>query len=285
VLVKNRWLLNLALALLIAGLAVLVVYKPGQHSAPTSPLTDLTAETVRHVRIARPGRAEIQLIKCHDAWRLTAPLSARANRFNVENLLRLASVPVEGKLDVSASDTTPYGLDPPLARVRLNDEEIAFGALHPFKNQQYVRYREAIYLIPAHLYGPAAHAYTQYLDTRLLEPRGLLSVIKLPNFSLALTNGTWARTPADESLSGDRINDYVAAWQHASALSVERYSGKPALLRIHLTFSQDDQPGKLSLAVLSHQPEFVLYRPDEGLEYHFPEEIGRRLLQLTSESK
>ena len=42
-------------------------------------------------------------------------------------------------------------------------------------------------------------------------------------------------------------------------------------------------PKNLDLGILAYKPELVLYRKDEALEYHFPQEAGERLLNLTPE--
>ena len=41
----------------------------------------------------------------------------------------------------------------------------------------------------------------------------------------------------------------------------------------------------IKLGVISYKPEFVLYRPDEKLEYRFSEDTGKRLLQLKPDEK
>jgi hypothetical protein len=282
---RNRWLLNLALLALVAGLALVLFYRPGQAPAPKAPLTALAPEAVTRLRLARPGQPDIELAKADGRWRLTRPFAARANRFNVENLLSLAGAPTEARLAADAATLAQYGLDKPLERVTLDDEEIAFGALHPFNDRQYVRYRDAVYLVPAHLYGPAGYTVGQLLDPRLLEPGTRITALRLPGFALTLTDGTWQRRPEDKGLSGDRLNDFVAEWQHASALSVERYRGAPVRARIELTVTHGAATRTLALGVLAEQPELVLHRADEGLEYHFPADLGRRLLTLAPEPK
>jgi len=42
-----------------------------------------------------------------------------------------------------------------------------------------------------------------------------------------------------------------------------------------------DKTEKLVLGVLAYKPDFVLYRRDENLEYHFTEDTGKRLLTIS----
>jgi hypothetical protein len=276
---KSRWLLNLGLALLIAGLVLVVLYKPGRREAAPAPLTTLAPDTIGEIRVERREREAIVLTRADGGWRMTAPVKARANRHNVESLLRLVSAPGESRLP-GAADLKPFGLDPPQAVVRLGNEEIALGSLHPLHNQVYARYRGAVYLIPAHSQAAAGFGYAQFLDTRLIEENRKPVAFRLPGFALTLKDGTWQRAPAVKDLSSDRINDFVREWRHATALSVERAGGGKPAAWIEVTFEGEDKAKTLRLGVVSHKPEFILRRHDEGLEYHFPEESGQRLLNL-----
>jgi Domain of unknown function (DUF4340) len=274
---KRLWLLNLALLAVIATLGAIAFLRPGQPPAP-APLTALTGADVTQLRVTRAGQPELRLSRHGDSWRVDAPVAARANAFNVEALLRIASLTAEPL--AAAGQPAEYGLKDPQARLWLNDDEIAFGAFHPLNDRQYLLYRGAVYLASSNAFGAVARPWTDYLDTHLLGPQQRLRRLQLPGFSLAFEDGTWVRTPPDKALSGDAINDFVAQWQNASALAVDRYSGRPPIARVVLQFADDPKP--LQIGVIARQPEFVLYRKDEGIEYRFPEEVGKHLLTLSS---
>jgi hypothetical protein len=284
---KKRWWLNLALVALLGGLALVAVLEPGKKAPERAPkLTTLAPDAITRARIERPGQEPIVLEKTAGGWRLEAPLAARANGFNVENLLRVASADVDATIPDGEQALAQFGLDRPRARLWLDGEELAFGALHPLKNQVYVRYRSQVYLIAGHLFGPAGYDYRRYLAPRLLEEDRKPLRFKLPGFTLALKDGSWQREPADPQLTGDRINDFVREWQHASALDVDRYAGRPPVAHVDIAFAADgDKTQTLRLGILAYKPELVLYRRDEGLEYRFPEETGKRLLTLAAEPK
>ena len=81
---KNRWLLNIGLALLVGVLVLLVLYKPGaRKETEGTPLTALTADAIQRVRLVRPKQPEIVLQKSGDDWQLTAPRTARTTSFRV----------------------------------------------------------------------------------------------------------------------------------------------------------------------------------------------------------
>ncbi len=141
-----------------------------------------------------------------------------------------------------------------------------------------------MHLIPAATLTAVARAPAHFIDGRLIESDRRIVGVRLPGFALVLKDGSWQRQPPDKNLVSDRINNLVAQWNNAQALAVEPPSGRPALASIRLTLQRgNDKPETLALGVLAYKPEFVLLRTDEKLEYHFPEEIGKRLLTLETE--
>lgn len=279
---KSRWLLNLALLVAVVALGALYVYhRDEQKTRGGPPLTAIAPDSITRLRLERPGRPDIALQRKDGAWRMTEPLAARASRFNAETLLRVAGARSELALAAAADGLAQYGLAAPQVRLRLDDEVIAFGSLHPFRHQVYVLYRNEVHLIPGQALGAVNRGYSHFLDGRLLEEDARLTALNLPGFTLRLEDGAWRRQPPDRTLGADRLSEFVAQWSNAYALSVERYGGRPALAAIRLTVARGEQkPKTLALGILQYKPEFVLWRQDEGLQYHFPEETGKKLLRL-----
>jgi len=279
---KRRWLLNAGLLVLIAALVLVVIYLPGQKKPEAGPpLTTVAADGVARIRIEKPEQPEIMLEKTGGDWKLAAPVKARANRFNVERLLRVLAAPGDTRFPAEPAGLSQFGLDKPAARVWFNDQEIDFGALHPLKNQVYVLYHNEVVLIPGHYLAVSAYPYTNFIDSGLFDDGLKLTAVKLPDFTLAQKDGVWRRQPEDKKLTTDRVNDFAAEWQNARALTVDRYSGKEAIGEIEVTAMRDGKTENLKLGILAYKPEFVLHRPDENLEYHFTEETGKHLLTLT----
>lgn len=281
---RQRWLVNAALLVLIGLLAWLAIYRAGQEKDVAGPpLTTLATDTISQLRIERPEHPAITLEKTGTEWALTAPVRARANPFNVESLLRILAAPGETRFAAVAQDLAKFGLDKPQSRVRYNNEEIAFGSLHPLNSRIYVLYKNEVVLIPGHYLASAIYPYNNFIDSRLFEEQRKLTAINLPDFTLTQENGTWQKHPPDSKLTSDRLNDFAAEWQNARALGVEKYSGKEILDRIEVTSIRDGKTEKLTLGILAYKPDFVLYRQDENLEYHFTEETGKRLLNISQQ--
>ena len=282
---KNRWLLNIGLTLLVGALVLLVLYKPGaKKEAEGTPLTALTVDAVQRIRLMRPKQPEIVLEKSGEDWRLTAPRTARANSFRVNELLRLAGTRVSTRFPAVPAELGKYGLDQPLATLFLNDAEIRFGGMHPLDNQLYVLHDGQVQLIPTSVFRAVSAPLTDFLSTSLIEDKAKPLAFKFPAFSLKQNEqGAWVRTPELKGLGSDQVNRFVDEWRYARALSTTPYSGKPAKERVTLILADGGQQRVIEFGVLAYKPEFILYRKDENLEYSFPEETGTRLLRLKPE--
>lgn len=282
---KNRWLLNIGLALLIGALVLVNVYQPGKKQEPEGkPLTLLAPQEVRQIRLLRPQQTPLVLEKMGEAWRMNAPRTARANEVRVNELVQLASTRVSVQFPALAADLVKYGLDKPLVTVFLNDQEIRFGGMHPLESQLYVWHNDQVALVPAATLRAASAPVNDFLNTSLLEDKTKPVAFRLPGFSLKQNEqGAWQRTPELKELGSDAINRFVDEWRFARALSVAPYSGKPVKERVTLGLTDGDKTRTLELGVLAREPEFIVYRKDEGLDYHFPADIGARLMQIKPE--
>lgn len=285
---RRRWLLNLALAVFVVGLVLLNVYKPGakKETGERQPLTTINADSITTIRLQRPNQEDVVLQKDNEQWRLVAPVNARADRFRVDNLLQLLGAKSEGTLP--ANDFGKYGLDKPLAIVRFNDDEIRFGALHPFNNLQYALYANQVHLLSTASFRQAAMPWDDFLSTALLEKDIKPVAFAFPRFNLTLKEGTWELKPANKDISGDRVNTFVEEWRYARALKVARHQGKAPTAKVRITYIDEAKkeaarPQMLEIGIAALKPEVVLYRADENLDYHFPVSTGERLLELKPE--
>jgi len=281
---KNRWLLNLALALLVGVLMLLAVYKPGtRQEPPGTPLTAFKAEAIEHVRIVRAGQPEIRIEKQADSWRLVAPRAARANRFRMGDFTGLAEARVTAHFPAGA-DLKQYGLERPLATVFLNDVEIRFGALHPLSSEVYVLHAGEVKLLPAALLRTATVPLDDLFDAGLLEEDTKVLTLQLPGFRVRQNDtGGWVRSPELQGLGSDRISRFVDEWRYARALAVNPASARAGRERVTITVRAGAASRDIGFMVVARRPELVLRRLDEKLDYHFPAETANRLLELKPE--
>ena len=98
----------------------------------------------------------------------------------------------------------------------------------------------------------------------------------LSGFSMTLDEGRWRLAPDANETTGDERNAWVDAWRSATAIRVTRARTRSASSTIGVTLKDGTQ---LALGIVQREPELVLLRPDEGIEYSFLSEIGKRLLE------
>lgn len=284
---NRRWSVNILLLLVLAGLGALALLRPGiDPDAYKPPLTSIAPTEITRLLIAERGKPPVELERT-DRWRLRSPLQARANEFNVNDVLRVAATRVEKQLPEDALQrAAKYGLDSPRARLKLDEHTIDFGTTNPVNNLQYVAYQGRVYMVSASALWSVTRAYTDFIDHALLDTAKKPVAITLPGLKLALQDGRWRVTPHNERITTDRINRFVEEWRHARALSVRPYGGGRSLGEIRFTYATKPpiaKPEAVRLGILSRSDELVLYRPDEGLQYHFPQDSIKRLLYLTAE--
>lgn len=293
---KQQWLINVILVALVAGLALLLMLKPGKQDEIGATLTDISSDSINRLRIQRPQHANIVISKQDGVWLMAEPIKARANAILSKDLARLVEAVSESHFPAAGEDLSKYGLDRPQLTVDLDQEAFHFGNRHVLKDAYYVLHKETIYIVDAHYYQVASVPYSNVISRRLLEDVPQLTSLQLPEFALKLVDGSWKREPQDPTLSSDQINAFVDEWRHAYALAVDKYSGSAAAqqIRIHYhTATQDTkeaaaatpapQEQELLIDIIQTQPDLILHRHDEGLEYRFPADVAKRLLQLHHE--
>ena len=275
----------MGIAALVGALVLLAIYKPGaKQEQQGAPLTSLASQDIQRIRLLRPKQPQMVLEKNGEAWRLTAPLTARANDTRVSELVQLTTTRVPTRFPAGPSELGKFGLDNPLATLFLNEAEIRFGGMHPLENQLYVWHDGQVLLIPVAALRVASAPLNDFLNAGLLEEKTKPLAFRFPTFGLKQNEqGAWMRTPEMKELASDAINRFVDEWRYARALSVAPYSGKPIKERVTITVADGDKSRVVELGVLALEPEFIVYRKDENLQYHFATDIGTRLMQIKPE--
>ena len=277
---QRRWLVNLLLAALAAGLAAIAILRPGQEAPEeTPPLTAIDKAAVKEIRIERPGRPAIKLERMDGGWRLVQPFAARADGYRVDGLLAVAAAESLRRLPADEDKLARYGLDKPAATLWLDDQALRFGGRHPIAYRRYVLYDGRIHLISASHYRRLEGKPEDWVDTRVLGDARPVA-FAFPDFRLVLKEDGWHREPADPALGADALTTFVDEWRHARALRVTRHQGKPRGRTLTVTVDRDGGKAGIRLRIAARRPELVLHREDEGLDYHFAAEQADRLLAI-----
>ncbi|NOZ10547.1 MAG: DUF4340 domain-containing protein [Gammaproteobacteria bacterium] len=283
---KQRWIINLGLGLIVTALIWIVAYSPGK-SPPPPPITlgSTPADKISEIRITRPDKQDIHLVKTGKAWHLVAPIKARANQFRAASVVGLATTRSEAQPTVDIDKLAQYGLATPLLTVWLGDQKLDFGGSHPINHRRYVMTDGRVHLINDTVFRHLTAPFSDYIDSQLLadiEP----TVLELPKLRIELGDKGWTAKPEPKDISADRITALVDEWRHARALSVLAYPGKASGDTLRIGYKVDAKANTtkwLDIIIRSVEPELVLLRPDEGLEYHFPADMAKRLFKIKAD--
>jgi hypothetical protein len=269
---RTAWL-NAALAVAVAALGAWVYFKPAMEASTVYPLSALKSSEAAAIHIERPGAAPVSLEKKAGAWRMTAPFPARGDESRIERLLEILEVKAAHKLPTA--DLARFELDRPQARVTIDQQAFSFGMVSPVTREQYLLTNGAVYALDPR-YGAALPANAAELASRRLFGPGETPVrLELKAFTVGHREGKWEQTPGAKDLSQDDFVRWTDEWRHATALLVGPTVKGKALEEIRIQLKEG---GALTLLVLAREPQLVLARADEKLQYHFRPEIGKRLL-------
>ena len=155
----NPWnAATLALALLVSGL--LIVDRWPNSASPAQPLTRVVTQQLATLQVERND--QLQLAFTHNAgvWRITHPIDAPANPERVAQLLAIAAAPVRYRFQADG-DLTRYGLEKPVATLRLDDTMVHFGNREPTERGRYALVNQQIAVVDEVFYNllslPGSH--------------------------------------------------------------------------------------------------------------------------------
>jgi len=268
--VSARRRLNWALVAALAILALLAVFRPGQKQAQQAgPLSALQTQSVDNITISRRDQPAIKLRRVNAAWMLVAPLSAPANTAKIEALLALVAMPSQRQLKVPADDLGRFGLEPPRARLSLNEHHFVFGDAQPLDARRYVYYQDTLHLLDDRIYHHLIADTSAYVSTRLVAGNGDLSRIDTPGYSLDLGSTGWVLVQGSRPLTGNQIEAVTNSWATTRAQRVRRLTEDAVVGEVKLGFSDGNQ---VVFDILSNDAAFMLGRRDWGIVYELTPE-------------
>jgi hypothetical protein len=269
---RAGWL-NALLAAAVVALGAFFYFRPAQDTAVEYPLSALKSQEVRSLRIERAGAAPILLDRKQDAWFISAPFAARADASRVQQLLAIVEARAAHRLP--AGDRGRFGLEQPEARIIVDGHPFSFGLVSDITREQYVMSGDAVYAVHPR-YGAALPVNALQMASRQLFGADESPVrIALRDFAVEQREGKWTLAPRSTDLSQEDLLLWVDDWRLASALHVEPRSAARSQDEIKV---QLKNTGGFTLGVLSREPELVLARSDEKLQYRFGAELAKRLL-------
>ena len=283
---KSRWLVNLGLLVVIAGLALFLYLNPKkeEQSFNSVKVSELSQADVRKVEIEFSAKKPVVLEKRDGNWFLVQPYAARAGEQAVNKILAVLNADSVDKFDTS--DLERFGLDHPSLRLKLDDKELVFGTFNPVNGQQYVAFGNAVYLISTSYSDAAATQVVELLDKRLLGPGeevagfdfSHLEQWEATGLRLGREGSEWkVSIPGAKPVRAELDEWFGDGWRTLSANSVEPY--RVDSKTVYPYFEIILKNGKrIRVDKQLESPEMILARPDEGMLYHFPPDLGFSLL-------
>jgi Domain of unknown function (DUF4340) len=289
---KNRWLLNLIMLALVAGLVTFLYMRPQanndvvlSHEVSTLKLADFTA-----IKVEFPTKAGTSFEKIDGLWRMTAPYKTRADQISVQRILSIIAAKSAEKFP--ATDLAKYGLDNPQLRLKLTNtegaQEFVFGTFNPVTEDQYVAFKDAIYLLPATYSEAASTQALELIDKNALakdEAKQIagfdfshLEQWQEARLQVDIADGKWKVNMPKAKITQNELNEWLDfSWKQAQANKVELYT--PERSNNYPSFEVKLKNGKsVRFDKIQESPDLLLGRPDEGLMYHFNADVGFNML-------
>jgi uncharacterized protein DUF4340 len=266
--------LNALLLLLVAALGAFVYLKPSVDSRNENALSKLKVSEANTIRIERPGATAISLEKKSAGWRVTAPLSARADETRVQRLLSI--VEAKSAVRMPATELARFELDPPSVSLTIGTQAFSFGMVNSLTREQYVMTGDAVFAVNPRFGAALPATSVEVASKQLFGPDEIPVRIALKDFSLEQRDGKWTLSPAPSDVpSQDDYARWADGWRFASAIRVEPYVGGKPRQDVEVRLKSGVA---ITLGILASGASLVLTRPDEKLQYYFNIETAKRLL-------
>ena len=272
---KSRLLLNVCLALVLAGLAYYVAYRPHEPQQVTSSrLVTVDRKAVATIEVEKHKEFVLKLEKRSDTWFVNAPFRARANSDSVDLILDISEA--TSSSSISNTNDAEYGFDAPTYRLNLNDQTIIFGKVNELINEQYVRTMSDTFLVRTHFGYNLPYTPEKIVSEKILGPEEHPISFDFGDWHAAKTNGEWKLSGAT-NLSSREIEIWASGWRITSAINVEtsRENNESSARMMKVGF----EDGKtVSFTFIQHDRGFSIDRSDEDIRYNVGTESGTRLL-------
>lgn len=274
--IDRRFAINVVLAIAVAALGAWMILAPGRTGTPETALSDRKPADASSIRIERKGLPTFVLQKSGGRWMQAEPFKARTDNTQAQRLLDLLAA--KSRSVFPATDLARFELDQPFATVTIDDRVFRFGTVNPLTGEQYVQSGNQVFLLsPVFGYGLPTQADS--MTTHMLLGDDEVPVaFELPGGRLESKDGKsrWTPpTPATEKLSQDDFARWIDDWRFASSLATRPATAGKAGERVRITLKDGRT---IDVEVITRDPELILRRPDEKLEFVFAAERGQRLL-------
>lgn len=285
---KSRWIINGLLLVLVLAIVAFIKLRPQQEAVKqvAYEVSTLKLATFTKVSAEFPAKAPVAFEKIDGYWYLTKPYKARADQMLVMRIMSLVAAKSAQKFQ--AADLAQFGLDQPKLRLKFDNDEFTFGTFNPVTSEQYVAYNNFVFLLPVSYAESAQSPVEEYLDKSPFKPDEQKKIAGFDfsrleqweevRLNVDLVDGKWTASPAKAKPTQNDMNEWFDSfWRNISVQRVEPYT--PDRKVTYPSFEVKLNDGrKVHFDKIQESPELLLGRPDEGMIYHVPPDIGFTLL-------
>jgi hypothetical protein len=285
---KSRWLVNILLLLVVLGVGAFIKFRPQQETikATSYEVSSLKLNAFKRIDVEFPAKASVAFEKVDGYWYIVKPYKARADQMLVMRILSLVAAKSAQKF--KATDLTQFGLDQPKLKLKFDNEEFSFGMFNPVTSEQYVAFNNQVYLLPVSYAESAQSPLEEYLAKTPFKPTEQKKIVGFDfsrleqwedaRLNVDLKDGKWTASPAKAKPTQNDMNEWFDSfWRNISVQRVEPYT--PDRKMNYPSFEVKLSDGrKVHFDKIQESPELLLGRPDEGMIYHVPPDIGFTLL-------
>ena len=275
---SKRWLINIALILLIAGLALVGVQLEDQSAGASHPsITQLTPADIHSIDI-QYGDIRLELSRSAHGWNLASPIDWPAYDDNVERLLSIVKSESKAIAAASEVDLDALGLLQPTAILSFNDTQLRFGSTNNIGGRRYLMIDSKLYLLPDVHLAFIGQGVAGLVDRRLLPPGLQIVSLELPEFKIHLDESKTWRTDHNVELAQSRLIHLIGNWQGLQATRITRFN--PDAIPRNLIVANLHDGQIVDFLLMSVAPEIVIAHPKIGLQYHFRAEFHDQLISI-----
>ena len=271
---RARWILNLGLLLVLAGLGAGIWWTRAER-ARVSPFAGVSADQVNRI-VANSARGpSLVLERQGGGWRIAQPMRAPASPLYVDQLLRLLTGPAYRHFTGNRPDPESSGLASPKLRIRFAGRTLAVGRIEPLSRRRYVALGDQIYLVTDGVTPVVRSGWWNFIDRRLLAGEtASLAAITVGDARVVREPGAGWRKEAGQL--PEPAGDFARRWQQAAATLVKPWEGAtPDGTAVTLTLSDG---GRRNLLAVSEPHDRLLIDTDRGLAYSFGNADWSKLL-------
>ena len=288
----NKWVTNLILliALVAASLVAFKSLKEEPKIIKGIEVSNFKLSDFDEIELNFPSKAKVHFKIIENHWKILSPVKGRANERYIYQILSILASRSPEKL--KSDNLKKYGLDQPqLKLVFLNNEkmlkeEFIFGTYNPISENQYIKYKEDVFIVNGLFSETASYVPIEFIDKRPIAPYEMIQGFNFSRLEqwqknqlkLVKKNGKWITKGIDVKTTQEDILEWLSvSWDGLQALSLESFKMDSRLGYKSFDVIVDDNK-KVTFYKIQESPQLHLYRKDEGLLYRFPGDLGFTML-------